>query len=76
MTDTTDIADLAGKLAEAEKLFTLRRAECDAARRAESAALNELNNAQKEFDAAVAALRDAAPSGSDWTRKKDYLNAE
>lgn len=40
------------------------------ARRAETAALNRLNEAQKAFDARVAELRAAAPWDSDWGNKR------
>jgi hypothetical protein len=37
---------------------------------AETSALNDLNTAQKAFDEAVAALKKAAPPGSDWGTAK------
>ena len=33
-------------------------------------ALNELNRAQKEFDTIVAAIKKAAPHGSNWAEQK------
>lgn len=38
----------------------------ESARTTETEALNALNRAQKEFDEAVAAIKEAAPTKSDW----------
>lgn len=43
----------------------------DAARSALCNAINELNSAQKEFDAAIADIKDSAPRDSDWTMNKN-----
>lgn len=42
------------------------------ARREETAALNELNRAQKHFDDLVATVKKSAPHGSDWRRPASF----
>ena len=64
------IEEAAAVLREAQSNF-------DACSRAESMAwnracdaTNELNRAQKEFDTIVAAIKKAAPHGSNWAEQK------
>ena len=52
-----------------------RLADLQAARSAETQALNALNEAQKAFDAATEAVRESATDGSDWKRRKMHREA-
>lgn len=65
------IASLEVEIVEATIAYESARAEGQAARKRETAALNRLNNAQKEFAKAVDELRSIAPVGSDWRTSKD-----
>ncbi len=44
-----------------------------AASRAETAALNNLNNAQKAFDKVVDAIREDSTQRSEWNRKRNEV---
>ena len=44
-----------------------------AASRAETAALNNLNNAQKAFDKVVDAIREDSAQQSEWNRKRNEV---
>jgi hypothetical protein len=52
-----------------------RLADLQAARRAKTEALNDLNKAQHAFDEATEAVRDSATDGSDWKRRKMHREA-
>ena len=60
------IQDAAQALAEASKRHCDAKLAAQAARTIETSALNELNEAQKNFDKVVAGIRDSAASESDW----------
>ena len=55
-------------LRDAQKRYEKAKAESDAARRIETDALNEVNKAQRVFDAAVSDVRAQAPKDSDRKR--------
>ena len=66
MEKPTSIETLARIVREATDKHRAAEDAANAARRAETDALNALNRAQKEFDTAIAELKAAAPSSSDW----------
>jgi hypothetical protein len=51
---------------QAQKLYEAAQEDADAARQIETAALNQLNKAQRVFDTAVSDVRAQAPEASDW----------
>lgn len=57
-------------LNEARDRYSRAKEELDAARSAETSALNKLNDAQKRFDQVVELVRDKPEWGSDWHRRK------
>ena len=63
------LEDAVAGLKLAREKFDAAHSEAEAARRAETNTLNDLNNAQKAFDAAVGDVRSDAPWNSDWHRK-------
>jgi hypothetical protein len=70
MTDTTTteptIVELESTLQKARECFERAATEASHASNRETDALNELNRAQKVFDAAVERARKAAPRESHW----------
>lgn len=64
------ISDLAATLNTAEDVYTKARISADRARAVETAALDDLNAAQKALDEAMAERRQAAPAASDWHRSR------
>lgn len=56
------------KLKEAEEAYKLAKIGANAARSEETAAINQLNEAQKAFDEAVEKVKKNSPAG-DWTRR-------
>lgn len=70
MTEKPDMAELARALDDAAEHYRTMEARASHARSEATDALNELNRAQKAFDAGVAAHRAAAPMGSDWARSR------
>jgi len=73
MQATLNIADLAAEVQQR----TAEHAECVAlaaeANRRETASLNQLNQAQKQLDDAMKALRMAAPNRTDWGRQAAFI---
>lgn len=61
-----NVPELFAAVVTATKRYEDAKAEEDAARRTATALLNELNGAQKELDRAVAQLKDAAPTFTEW----------
>lgn len=64
------VAAAAKKVEEAQAAYDEAAAAERAASSRETQARNNLNNAQKAFDAAVSKLREAAPRQSDWSENK------
>ena len=62
------LADLACDVAKATTALADAERETSFARSRETSARNDLNAAQRAFDAAVAEVRKAAPRDSDWAR--------
>ena len=60
------VAKLAEELETASEAYKDAYNAAQAARRAETKARNTVNEAQKKFDAAVTALKETAPTDSDW----------
>lgn len=60
------LAEAHAAVQAATDAYAVAKGNADHARKSETAALNELNNAQKVFDNAVQAERSAAPNQSDW----------
>lgn len=67
---TTKLQEAAEKLQVAMKAHEVAARELGKARLTETDALNTLNEVQREFDAAVAELRNEAPRDSDWARSR------
>lgn len=67
---TPNIPDLVATLDKAEATFRAAQSRAASARAAETAALNDLNAAQKALDAALAERRKDAPPNSDWNRTR------
>lgn len=57
-------------LESAKTDYQVKKAALDCASSEESGALNRLNKAQKEFDAAVKAVKDKSEYRSDWATKR------
>lgn len=68
--EAPDLEHARKELEEAESLYESARREADAARSACTVRLNQLNEKQRKFDAAVAAVRKGAPRDSDWWRNQ------
>ncbi|MFN8758864.1 MAG: hypothetical protein ACK5XA_08650 [Tagaea sp.] len=72
MSEPTDFAKLLALHAAEVATATKRYAECleqtSAARRAETNALNRLNEAQRQLDKIIAQMRKESPRDSDWQR--------
>lgn len=66
------LTEAAEKLRAATEWYVSTELEYGAANSRRCNAANNLNEAQREFDALVAALHDAAPQGSDWKRRETY----
>lgn len=75
MSKKPDLTRLADALAAATDAHTAAKMEESAARSRETAALNALNDAQREFDEAIAELRKSGPLDSNWgrTRREVHL---
>ena len=74
--DPPDLEEARKELDEARARFDGADSEERFARSKRTTALNELNRAQKKFDAAVAAIRENAPRDSDWKqaeRRRDEV---
>jgi chromosome segregation ATPase len=67
--DTTKIAATIEKVKSLQDQHAKAERETSAARSTETRLLNALNEAQKELDTMLAALRASAPRESDWKRK-------
>lgn len=67
------VAEIVADLEAAQSEYREAAFAASLARASETTALNRLNDAQEQFDAAIAQLKDRAPAGSDWksmTREK------
>lgn len=62
----TDINTLSKALDDATALYKEACKTVEDAERIKTQRVNSLNQAQKHFDAAVAAMKKVAPYGSDW----------
>lgn len=69
MSINNDISDAITALAKANEQLSIMAARTAAARTDEGHARNAVNDAQRQFDALVVAVKKSAPSDSDWTRQ-------
>jgi septal ring factor EnvC (AmiA/AmiB activator) len=60
--------DAIAELARANDQLSIHRTRVETARREETTALNNVNDAQKRIDALVAEIKKQSPGGSDWRR--------
>ncbi len=67
---TKTIAELETELADAVKQHAECCQELDTARRNETAALNRVNDKQKQLDAAIEMLKSRAPRNSNWSQER------
>lgn len=65
-TPNPTIIDAHKRLLDANDAYITASQNAGAARQIETAALNDLNGAQRDFDEAVKRTRNAAAPGSDW----------
>lgn len=70
MPDKRGLSELHEALLSAQEAYRQADVEYSSAGRTRTDCLNRLNETQKAFDAAVAAMRDAAPRESDWSFSK------
>lgn len=63
------LAELTAELDDAGLALRAAQAQTGHARRAETEAINRLNEAQKVFDAKMDEMRANAPRGSDWANR-------
>lgn len=71
-----DIAKLAEDLKKATVIFEQASHRAATAWATETAALNDLNAAQKALDTAVAKMRESAPRNSEWQRHGRMKDAD
>lgn len=79
MAEESTIAELHEQLLRLQQQYDECKKHESIASSATCSALNNLNGAQKAFDAAVAEIKKAAPRDSDWKRaerEKDYVRVE
>jgi hypothetical protein len=67
------IGPLAQAVRVAQEELCARTKAAEAARREQITAINRLNEAQKAFDEAVAALRTSAPRDSGWHSERNVI---
>lgn len=65
-----ELDDALAALRTAQTLYAGAKEAREVASREETSALNKLNEAQKQFDAAVATVREAPEWGTEWHRQK------
>lgn len=69
-TETMTLEQAAEKVRLAQDNYDDAKDKAEHARRRETSAFNALNDAQKEFDAVVAQMREGAPRDSDWAKSQ------
>ena len=68
MTEKQNLETIKENLDVALELYDSATQKYEAARSHQTAMLNSLNTAQKEFDKAIRAIKDTAPQNTDWWR--------
>ena len=66
-----DMQEVCVALQTALKDYQAAEAACKETERAKLAMMNNLNNAQKQFDAAIAQIKKDPPWNSDWANKSN-----
>lgn len=68
MSINSEMSEAINELSAANEYFAAARCRTADARRAETALLNRVNDAQKKLDALIANIKKGAPYESDWRR--------
>jgi len=76
MNEALSIGEAEKRLADARLRYESAHAKYEEARKDETNAINALNAAQGDFDAAVDALKRGAPWNSDWHAARNRHRAE
>lgn len=75
MNEALSIGEAEKRLADARLRYESAHAKYEEARKDETNAMNGLNAAEREFDAAVEALKQSAPWNSDWHTARNRTKA-